>query len=116
MSNFLRREADSFFFRRRVPAPLQARLGQTEIYRSLKTSVRRTARARAALLFVGTERLFRMLEEEDGEFPLTDDDIRVAVRRWLDTSAWKQRLKIVDEMSPGGLGRTMNLCRIRSST
>ncbi|WP_162729679.1 site-specific integrase [Agrobacterium tumefaciens] len=44
-----------------------------------------------------------MLEEEDGEFPLTDDDIRVAVRRWLDTSAWKQRLKIVDEMSPGGL-------------
>ncbi|MCX8996259.1 site-specific integrase [Rhizobiaceae bacterium BDR2-2] len=103
MSNFLRREADSFFFRRRVPAPFQARLGQTEIYRSLKTTVRRTARARAAHLFIATEKLFRMLEEEDDEFPLTDDDIRVAVRRWLDTSAWKQRLKIVDEMSPGGL-------------
>ncbi|CAN7178605.1 site-specific integrase [Rhizobium sp. LjRoot258] len=44
-----------------------------------------------------------MLEEEDDEFPLTDDDIRVAVRRWLDTSPWKQRLKIVDDMSPGGL-------------
>lgn len=44
-----------------------------------------------------------MLEEEDDEFPLTDDDIRVAVRRWLDTSVWKQRLKIVDDMSPGGL-------------
>lgn len=44
-----------------------------------------------------------MLEEEDYEFPLTDDDIRVAVRRWLDTPPWKQRLKIVDEMSPGGL-------------
>ncbi|WP_421616695.1 DUF6538 domain-containing protein [Agrobacterium tumefaciens] len=53
-SNFLRREADSFFFRRRVPASLQARLGQTEIYRSLKTTVRRTARARAAHLgFMG---------------------------------------------------------------
>lgn len=103
MSNFLRREADSFFFRRRVPASLQARLGQTEIYRSLKTTVRRTARARAAHLFIATEKLFRMLEEEDDEFPLTDDDIRVAVRRWLDTSAWKQRLKIVDGMSPGGL-------------
>ncbi|TBD12082.1 site-specific integrase (plasmid) [Rhizobium ruizarguesonis] len=103
MSNYLRREADSFFFRRRVPAALQARLGQTEIFRSLKTTVRRTARARAAHLFIGTERLFRMLEEADDEFPLTDDDIRVAVRIWLDTSAWKQRLKIVDEMSPGGL-------------
>lgn len=44
-----------------------------------------------------------MLDEEDHEFPLTDDDIRTAVRIWLDTSAWKQRLKIVDEMSPGGL-------------
>lgn len=44
-----------------------------------------------------------MLEEEDDEFPLTDDDIRVAVRRWLDTPPWKQRLKMVDEMSPGGL-------------
>ncbi|MDR6100990.1 hypothetical protein QE369_001168 [Agrobacterium larrymoorei] len=44
-----------------------------------------------------------MLEEEDYEFPLTDDDIRVAVRRWLDTPPWKQRLRIVDEMSPGGL-------------
>lgn len=44
-----------------------------------------------------------MLEEEDDEFPLTDDDIRVAVRRWLDTPPWRQRLKVVDEMSPGGL-------------
>ncbi|NSZ85219.1 site-specific integrase [Agrobacterium tumefaciens] len=102
MSNFLRREADSFFFRRRVPASLQARLGQSEIYRSLKTTVRRTARARAAHLFIATESLFRTLEEDD-EFPFTDDDIRVAVRRWLNTPPWKQRLKIVDEMSPGGL-------------
>ena len=43
-----------------------------------------------------------MLEEEDG-YPLTDDDIRAAVRRWLDTPLWKDRLKIVDDMSPGGL-------------
>ncbi|UXR94607.1 DUF6538 domain-containing protein [Agrobacterium tumefaciens] len=103
MSNILRREADSFFFRRRVPASLRTRLGQTEIYRSLKSTVRRPARARGAHLFIATEKLFRILEEDDDEFPLTDHDIRVAVRRWLDTSAWKQRLKIVDDMSLGGL-------------
>lgn len=56
-----------------------------------------------------------MLEEEDEEFSLTDDDIRVAVRRWLDTSAWKQRLQIVDEMSPGRLRAYQNPCQIRSS-
>lgn len=44
-----------------------------------------------------------MIEEEGDEFPLTDDDIRVAVRIWLDTPPWRQRLKVVDEMSPGGL-------------
>lgn len=103
MSTYLRREANSFVFRRRVPAPLQSLLGQIEIYRSLKTTVRRTARARAAHLFIGTERLFQMLEDANDEFPLTDDDIRAAVRIWLDTSAWQRRLKIVDEMSPGGL-------------
>lgn len=91
MSNYLRREADSFFFRRRVPAPLQARLGQTEIYRSLKTTVRRTAKARAAALFIATERLFRMLEEDD-DYLVTDEDIR-AVRHWLNATAWQQRLK-----------------------
>jgi hypothetical protein len=103
MSNFLRREADSFFFRRRVPSSLRTRLGQTEIYRSLKSTVRRPARARAAHLFIATKKLFPMLEDDDDEFPFTDHYIRVAVRRWLDTSAWKQRLKIVDDMSPGGL-------------
>lgn len=102
MSNYLRREADSFFFRRRVPAHLQARLSQTEIYRSLGTTVRRTAKARAAHLFIATEKLFRMIDEDD-EYIVTEEDIRAAVRLWLDTSAWKQRLKIVDGMTPGGL-------------
>ncbi|WP_350225283.1 DUF6538 domain-containing protein [Agrobacterium sp. CFBP2214] len=115
-SNFLRREADSFFFRWRVPTSLRTRLGLTEIYRSLKTTVRRPARARAANLFIATEKLFRMLEEDDDEFPLTDDHIRVAVRRWLDTSASKQRLKIVEDMSPEASGHTINPCRTRSST
>jgi len=31
MSNFIRREADSLYFRRRVPAPLQPRLGLESI-------------------------------------------------------------------------------------
>ncbi|MEJ6850157.1 DUF6538 domain-containing protein [Sinorhizobium fredii] len=103
MSDFLRREADSFYFRRRVPTSLRARLGQSEIYRSLSTSVRRTARARAAHLFIGTEKLFNMILDEDDEFPLTDDDIRAAIRVWLDTPPWQQRLRIVDEMPPGRL-------------
>ncbi|MDK4739408.1 hypothetical protein PH547_11040 [Rhizobium sp. CNPSo 3464] len=103
MSNFLRREADSFIFRRRVPAIFQARLGQAEIYRSLKTTVRKVARTRAAHLFIGTERLFRMLEEDD-DYIVNDEDIRAAVRLWLDTDPWKRRLdQIVDTATPGWL-------------
>ncbi|MFA7416349.1 MAG: hypothetical protein WC048_17915, partial [Rhizobium sp.] len=44
-----------------------------------------------------------MLEEEDDEFPLTDDDIRAALRLWLNTPPWPQRLRMVDEMPPGRL-------------
>lgn len=56
---------------------------------------------RAARLFIATEGLFRVLDEE--EFPLTEDDIRVAVSRWLDGPLWKGRLNAVDNMSPGNL-------------
>ncbi|MDH0912680.1 hypothetical protein N5C66_27440, partial [Rhizobium pusense] len=82
MSNHLRREADSFVFRRRVPSALQKRIGLKEIYRSLKTTVRRTARARAAHLYLATEGLFRMAEEDDDEV-LSDEDIKAAVTYWL---------------------------------
>jgi integrase len=102
MSNFIRREADSFYFRRRVPAPLQARLGQTEIYRSLKTTVRKVARTRAAHLFIATEGLFEMLKNE--EHVLTDADIRAAVRHWLKRDDWQALLrKHVDHNTPASL-------------
>lgn len=103
MSNYLRREIDSFIFRRRVPAPLQARIGQAEIYRSLKTTVRRVAKARAAHLFIATERLFTMAEEQD-DYLVTDADIRAAVRSWLNTTSWTSRLeRHVDGITPGAL-------------
>ncbi|PLK71892.1 hypothetical protein C0V73_07270 [Rhizobium sp. TH135] len=44
-----------------------------------------------------------MILDEDDEFPLTDDDIRAAIRVWLDTPPWPQRLRMVDEMPPGRL-------------
>jgi len=101
MSNYLRREADSFVFRRRIPSTIQKRIGLKEIYRSLKTTVRRTAKARAAHLFIATERLFRMVEEQD-ENTLSDEDIRAAVRYWLSSTTWTNRLRHhLDDLSPG---------------
>lgn len=103
MSNYLRREADSFVFRRRVPSSLQNRLGQKEIYRSLKTTVRRIAKARAAHLFIATDRLFLMIEEYDEE-RLSDEDIKAAVRHWLSSITWTKRIDAgLNELSPGTL-------------
>ena len=103
MSNYLRREADSFVFRRRVPSSLQNRLGQREIYRSLKTTVRQTARTQAAHLFIATERLFRMVEDHDEE-TLSDEDIQAAVRYWLNTKTWQSRIrKNLVDLTPGVL-------------
>lgn len=104
MSKYLRREADSFVFRRRVPAALQRRVGLKEIYRSLKTTVRRTAKARAAHLFIVTERLFRMVEEQEEDI-LSDEDIQAAVRYWLSSSiSWQIRLRNnLEGLSPGML-------------
>jgi integrase len=103
MSRYLRREADSFVFRRRVPALIQNRLGLKEIYRSLKTTVRRTAKARAAHLFIATERLFQVIAEDDET--LSHEDIQAAVRHWLGTShVWRQRLDgYLKSLSPGSL-------------
>lgn len=103
MSRYLRREADSFVFRRRVPASIQSRLGTKELYRSLKTTVRRVAKARAAHLFIATERLFQVISED--EETLSYEDIQAAVRHWLGTSQlWRQRLDgYLKNLSPGSL-------------
>ena len=102
MSNYLRRETDSFIFRRRVPPHLQVRLRRKELYRSLNTTVRKTAKVRAALLLIQTERLFQMLDDEADYIP-TDEDIRAAVRLSLSTERWQQRLKLLEQTTPGGL-------------
>lgn len=102
MSNYLRRETDSFIFRRRVPPHLQVRLRRKELYRSLNTTVRKTAKVRAALLLIQTERLFQMLDDEPDYIP-TDEDIRAAVRLSLSTERWQERLKALEQTTPGGL-------------
>ncbi|WP_154964123.1 DUF6538 domain-containing protein [Agrobacterium tumefaciens] len=102
MTNYLRRESDSFVFRRRVPPHLQVRLRRKELYRSLNTTVRKTAKVRAALLLIQTERLFQMLDDEPDYIP-TDEDIRAAVRLSLSTERWQERLKALEHTTPGGL-------------
>jgi integrase len=100
MSKYLRREADSFFFRRRVPPHLQSRFGIKEIYRSLRTTVRKTANVRAAQLYVASERLFDLAADET----LTDEDFRAAARHWMSQPRIKQYLKRhVDDLTPGRL-------------
>jgi integrase len=100
MTKYLRREADSFFFRRRVPPHLQRRFGIKEIYRSLRTTVRKTANVRAAQLYVASERLFDMAADET----LTDEDFRAAARHWMSQPRIKQYLKRhVDDLTPGRL-------------
>ncbi len=101
MSNHLRREADSFIFRRRIPDHLHHRFGQREIYRSLKTTVRKIAKVRAAQLFVATERLFRMVDEISDDL-LPEEDIRAAVRYWLNSDIWTSRFGYrLDGLPPG---------------
>jgi hypothetical protein len=100
MSDYLRREADSFVFRRRIPSHLQARFGIKEIYRSLRTTVRKTANVRAAQLYVASERLFDLAADET----LTDEDFRAAARYWMSQPRIKQYLKQnVDDLTPGRL-------------
>lgn len=99
MATFLRREADAFLFRRRVPERLQARLGQRELYRSLGTTVRREAKQRAATLYIGSERLFAMADD----FEITDEDIRAAVRYWMSYDRWQRAFQYVDQLPPAEL-------------
>lgn len=77
-------------------------MGCREIYRSLKTSVPRQARQRAAFLFLASERLFALAEYDE----ITDEDMRAATRLWLSHDDWQRRLRrAVDEKAPGHLRR-----------
>jgi len=97
MAIFLRRESDTFLFRRRIPSGLQARFGSKELYRSLRTTVRKLAQRRAAALYIASEHLFVMAEDPE----ITDEDIRAAARQWLSRKHWQERLRDVDELVPG---------------
>lgn len=102
MSKYLCREGNHFLFRRRVPGHLQKRIGCKEVYRSLKTTVPRLARQRAAALFLASERLFAMAADEH----LSDEDIRAAARHWLSLPGWQETLaRGIDAKLPGDLRR-----------
>lgn len=110
MSRFLIKNRDGYSFRRRVPASLQKTIGLREIYRSLTTSSRRIATARAAQFFILTEELFRMatprrlnLPRPSNPIPPTevdDRDMRAVTKFWLDRLASRYRDEI-DHLSPG---------------
>ncbi|WP_186393569.1 MULTISPECIES: site-specific integrase [unclassified Pannonibacter] len=100
MPKYLYRDGDGFQFRRRVPERIQGRVGRKEIYRSLKTNVRKEARRRAAALFLVSERLFRLAEFEI----LSDEEIRACARRWLGMPGWRKIIAAaIDDMTPADL-------------
>lgn len=100
MPKYLCREGNTFLFRRRVPGHLQERIGRREIYRSLKTSVARLARQRAAALFLASEKLFAMADD----YTVNDEDIRAAARRWLAQPHWQTVFdRQIDSKLPGEL-------------
>ncbi|WP_368854809.1 DUF6538 domain-containing protein [Methylosinus sp. Ce-a6] len=109
VSQYLIRAGDTYFFRRRVPRALQQRLGKLEIYRSLKTSSRRIATARAAEFFVLTEEIFHVAKayrrlkplvsnnEPIPPTPVSDEEIRAVEKNGLAASflKWtKERLDL----------------------
>jgi integrase len=59
----VREVAGAFVFRRKVPADLVQRLGRFEIVRSLKTHSRAVARRRSRRLWVQTEEIFALLQQ-----------------------------------------------------
>ncbi|WP_298815458.1 site-specific integrase [uncultured Roseibium sp.] len=100
MPNYLYRDGDGFHFRRRVPERIQQRIGQKEIYRSLKTNVRKEARRRAAALFLMTERVFALADN----MTLSDEDIRASARHWLSKPVWQRNIAaVLDGMTPAEL-------------
>lgn len=100
MPNYLYRDGDGFQFRRRVPERIQQRIGRKEIYRSLKTNVRKEARRRAAALFLMTERVFALADN----MTLSDEDIRASARHWLSKPVWKRNIAaVLDGMTPAEL-------------
>ncbi len=60
----LRLKGSRFHFRRKIPYNLRARFGRSEIVRSLRTGERRTAAARARMVWLQMERVFETVLQE----------------------------------------------------
>jgi integrase len=63
MGSNLRRRGGAYWFRRRVPDDLRARIGLVEINRSLRTSTRYEAQTRARHAWLATEELFAAMSK-----------------------------------------------------
>lgn len=85
-----------YHFRRRVPAALVEVIGLKEIYRTLGTSCRRKANERAAILFIETERIFRMAHEALDQ--VEEIDLPAEIKEALSDKAWADRA-IIDEIN-----------------
>lgn len=60
----LRLKGSRFHFRRKIPYNPRARYGRSEIVRSLRTGERRTAAARARMVWLQVERVFETVWQE----------------------------------------------------
>jgi len=84
VTNVFRRGV-SYYFRTRVPERFRAVLDRRELWRSLRTTERSTARRRAALASLLTEALWRDLEREMSSSRNLPDPARIKflIDRWL---------------------------------
>ncbi len=74
-----------YHFRRRVPPALTAIVGQVEIVRSLRTSVAREARQRAAILWTATDRAFDLMSRQS----LAAEQVAAILRRLREEPLWE---------------------------
>jgi hypothetical protein len=74
-----------WWFRRRVPRALTARLGSVEITRSLRTSCPREASSRARAVWLATERVFEVMTRSPS---LSEEQAAAIVRRLREEPLW----------------------------
>ena len=64
----------TYHFRRRVPDRLRAVIGKAELWHSLNTTSRQIAKARAAAVYLASDRVFMEATDMRGEFPALDGE------------------------------------------
>ncbi len=83
----LRLRGTTYWFRRRVPAPLTAIVQRSEITRSLETGQRRLALSRAHALFTLTEQIFAVAKGLT-DLNLAEEEVAPLIRRLHEESPW----------------------------